>query len=210
MSFPPNTAASSGRAVCHVCHLLSDVELGHCPRCGSSLHLRNARSIHRAMALMITGSIALLIANILPIMYTDQFGRTVESTIIGGVIHLWELGSYPVAAVIFIASVMVPIGKIFALGYLCWTVSRGETRNMVQRTRIYQTTEFVGRWSMVDVFVVAIMVALIQLGSLFAFRPGLGAVAFGVAVILTMFAAEAFDSRLIWDQIEQEKADEHE
>lgn len=205
MSYPAGTAAASGRAVCHVCHLMSPVEQGHCPRCGAALHLRNTDSLDRAVALMLTGSLTLLVANLLPVMYTDQFGRTIESTILGGVILLWQLHSYPIAAVIFVASVMVPIGKIVALSYLVWSVHVRQTRNMAERTRIYRVTEFIGRWSMIDVFVVAIMVALIQLGSLLAFRPGVGAIAFGAAVILTMFAAEAFDSRLIWDQLEAEE-----
>jgi len=204
MSFPAGTAAREGLAVCHVCHLLVDVNERGCPRCGAHLHLRRVDSLHRAMALLVTGAMMLLIANVLPIMYTDQLGQTIESTIIGGVVLLWELKSYPIAAVIFIASVMVPIAKIGAIGYLCWSISRARRLGPLERTRIYRATEFVGRWSMIDVFVVSIMVALIQLGSLIAFRPGIGAIAFGAAVVLTMLAAEQFDTRLIWDEFEGE------
>jgi paraquat-inducible protein A len=141
-------------------------------------------------------------ANLLPIMITSQLGRSLESTIIGGVLHLWELGSYPVALVILVASVLIPIGKLASLGLLCWAVIRGGATTARQRTTLYRMTELVGKWSMVDVFVVAVLVALIQMGGVMAVRPGTAALAFAGVVITTMLAAESFDPRLIWDQAE--------
>jgi paraquat-inducible protein A len=117
----------------------------------------------------------------------------------GGVILLWHHKSYPIAAVIFIASVMVPMGKLFSVGYLLWSVRAGRTSSKQQRTTLYRMTEFVGRWSMIDVFVVSILVALIHLSGVIVIRPGAAAVSFAGVVIITMIAAEAFDPRLIWD-----------
>ena len=134
-------------------------------------------------------------------MTTNQLGRPVDSTILGGVVLLIHHGSYPIAAVIFIASVLVPISKLLALSWLCWSVSRHHRSSHKQRTRLYRATELVGKWSMTDVFVVAILVALIQLGGLLRITAGPAAIAFGGVVIVTMVAAESFDPRLIWDQL---------
>ncbi len=193
------TAASKDLASCHVCSKLSSASLTHCPRCHSILYIRKPNSIQHTIAYLITACILYIPANILPITTTTQFGRTFESTIIGGVIHLWENGSYPVACIIFFASVMIPIAKILALFWLCWSVSKKYTFRRKERTSLYRITEFIGRWSMIDVFVVAILVALIQLGGILSIQAGTAAIAFASVVIITMFAANAFDPRLIWD-----------
>jgi len=130
-----------------------------------------------------------------------QLGEEGPSTILGGVVLLLHYKSYAIAAVIFLASVMIPIAKMLALGYLVLTVHRQDQGNPVQRTVTYRLTEFVGRWSMVDVFVVAILVALIRLEGLLTIQPGPAAIAFGGVVVATMLAAHSFDTRLIWDQI---------
>jgi paraquat-inducible protein A len=197
--YAADTAASRGLALCHLCFKLSPVEQHTCPRCGGHLHLRTPDSVQRAAAFLITAAILYIPANVLPIMYTDQLGSTIPSTILGGVILLWHHKSYPIAAVIFIASVMVPMGKLFSVGFLLWSVRAGRTRSKQQRTTLYRITEFVGRWSMIDVFVVSILVALIQLSGVIVIRPGAAAVSFAGVVIITMIAAEAFDPRLIWD-----------
>lgn len=198
-----STAISRGLASCHTCLKLSPVENHHCPRCGSSLHQRETDSLQRCVALLITACILYIPANLLPIMYTDQLGNTEASTIIGGVVLLIKLGSVPIAAIIFIASVMVPSGKLIAMFYLVWTVKSHSPLSPRQRTVMYQVTEFIGKWSMVDVFVVAILVALVHLGGLLVIRPGYAALSFAGVVIVTMIAAEIFDSRLIWDQLEE-------
>ena len=136
-------------------------------------------------------------------MITDQLGSVEPSTILGGVVLLIDMGSMPIAAVIFIASVMVPLGKLIALFYLCWSVSRGRHINTRQRTVIYRATELIGKWSMVDVFVVSILVALVHLTGLLVILPGAAAVAFAGVVIVTIIAAESFDPRIFWDQQEQ-------
>lgn len=193
------TAAEKGLASCHICGKLSDAKLHRCPRCNEALHLRKPQSLQRAMALLITSCVLYIPANVLPITVTYQFGSGLKSTIIGGVIILWEHGSYPVAAVIFIASIMVPSAKILALFWLCWSVHANRVVRLQERTVMYRITEFIGRWSMIDVFVVTILVALVQLGGIISFAPGAGALAFAGVVIFTMFSAMSFDPRLIWD-----------
>ena len=193
------TAASQGLANCEVCGKLSDASLEECPRCHSHLELRKHNSIQRVLVFTITACILYIPANVLPITITYQFGQEIDSTIIGGVFFLWQHGSYPVAAVIFVASVMVPSAKILALFYLCWVTKHRNSSSRRENTMLYRIVELIGRWSMVDVFVVCILVALIQLGGILAFAPGHAALAFAGVVIITMFAASSFDSRLIWD-----------
>ena len=151
---------------------------------------------------MITATLLYIPANVLPIMTTTMLGTAEPSTILGGVVLLIHHGSYPIAAVIFIASVMVPTGKLIAISWLCWTVARKQKTSRQQRTRMYRVVEFVGKWSMTDVFVVAILVALIQLGGLLSITAGSAAIAFGGVVVTTILAAESFDPRLIWDRAE--------
>ena len=203
MSYPSNSAAAQGFALCHLCYNLDPVDLHRCSRCGSELHLRQTDSLQRTLALLITAVILYIPANVLPIMNTVQLGREDPATIIGGVVLLIKLKSYPIAAVIFIASVMVPLAKLFAVFYLVWNAYRREPASPMQCTKIYRLTELVGKWSMVDVFVVAILVALIHLSGLLTILPGPAALAFAGVVVTTMLAAHAFDNRLIWDRVEE-------
>ena len=201
-SYRPETAAAHGIAACHTCGKLSSADLHRCPRCRSPLHLRQTDSLHRTIALVLTAMVLYVPANVLPIMTTEALGTSEPSTILGGVVLLWNMGSYPVAAVIFIASVMVPLGKMATLIWLWYSVTRSDQSRPEQRAVLYRMTEFIGRWSMIDVFVVAILVALIQLGGLMSIRPGAAAFAFCGVVIVTMIAAESFDPRLIWDRLD--------
>lgn len=203
MSYPENTAAAQGLALCHVCGHLDQVERHHCRRCGGGLHLRKADSLQRTLALLITAVILYIPANVLPIMNTLQLGKGEPATILGGVVLLIKLNSYPIAAVIFIASVMVPLAKLFAMFYLVWNGYRKEPASALQCTKIYRLTELVGKWSMVDVFVVAILVALIHLTGLLVILPGPAAVAFAGVVVSTILAAHSFDTRLIWDRLKK-------
>ena len=200
--YSEGTAAASGLACCHVCLKLSDASQYACGLCGVSLHLRTPSSLQRTVALTVTAALLYIPANLLPIMTTNQLGSTIDSTVIGGVLLLIDYGSYPIAAVIFVASVLVPIGKLLTLGFLCFSVWRKRGVARQQRSRLYRRVQLIGKWSMTDVFVVAVLVALIHLGGLMRFTPGPAALAFGVMVILTMLAAESFDPRLIWDQEE--------
>lgn len=199
------TALRSGLTICHTCMALNDASLKTCSRCGSSVHARIPGSLERTVALLIAAMVLYIPANAYPIMTTEHFGSPLDSTILGGVILLWNMGSYPVAMIIFIASVLIPIGKILSIGMLCWTVSRNDESSQRQRTILYRITELIGKWSMVDVFVVAILVALIQITGIIVIRPGAAALAFAGMVILTMLSAESFDPRLIWDPADQKE-----
>ena len=200
------TAARAGLLACHACGLLNrQAASGHefaCTRCGATLHHRVPNSIARAWAFLIAACILYVPANVLPVMDTGSVFGAQSDTIMSGVIYLWVSGSWPLAALIFFASVMVPLLKMLALALLLISVQRRSAWEPYQRTRLYRVVEFVGRWSMIDIFVVAILAALVQFQSLATIRAGPGAMAFGAVVVLTMFAAEAFDPRLIWDPIE--------
>lgn len=210
MSATHITAASRGLAACHLCCKLASASLHHCPRCGSALHLRKSASLQRTLALALTACVLYIPANLYPIMYTEALGTTEVSTIIGGVILLIELGSVPVAMVIFVFSVMVPSGKLMALFYLVWTVEHHSPLNPRQRSQMYRLTEFIGKWSMIDVFVVAILAALVHLTGLMVIRPGIAALSFAAVVIVTILAAESFDPRLIWDNMDDNTRDSRE
>jgi len=203
MSGDTETAASRGLASCHVCCKLAPAAVHSCPRCGAALHLRTTNSLQVTLALLITASILYIPANLYPIMITDTIGGAEISTILGGVVLLIKLGSVPVALVIFIASVIVPLAKLVAMFYLVWSVESSDRENHRQRTKLYEIAEFIGKWSMVDVFVVAILVALVHLGGLLVIRPGIAAYSFAGVVLVTMVAAEFFDPRLMWDQLEE-------
>ncbi|WP_105254577.1 paraquat-inducible protein A [Pseudoalteromonas sp. T1lg75] len=188
---------------CHVCHQLTTEK--QCPRCHSATHFRNMKGLQQAAAWLLTSVLLYIPANALPIMYTTSLGAKEPSTLIGGVILLWEMGSYPIAAIIFLASVVVPLAKALVLATLCVLVYRHVGSRSSTYTRLYQVTEFIGKWSMIDVFVVALLVALVQLGNLMSVEPGFGAMCFGAMVICQMLAAHSFDPRLIWDPPEQVK-----
>jgi paraquat-inducible protein A len=200
-------AVDRGLASCHLCFKLAPANVHHCPRCHSAMHQRKNDSIQRTLALLVTACLLYIPANMYPIMYTDQLGTTEASTILGGVILLIDLGSVPVALVIFVFSVMVPSGKLLAMFYLVWTVERHSPLDPRQRSVMYRITEFIGKWSMVDVFVVSILVALVHLSGVLVIRPGFAALCFAGVVIVTMIAAESFDSRLIWDNMGDQDSD---
>ena len=160
--------------------------------------INSANSIQTTWALLFTSVLLYIPANILPIMHTNVLGKDDPSTILGGVILLWKMGSYPIAIVIFVASVFVPVAKIIILFWLNYSVQAKQQHAHSERIFWYRITEFVGRWSMIDVFVVAVLVSLIQLGNIMSILPGHAALAFCGVVICTMLAAMSFDSRLIW------------
>jgi len=191
---------------CHVCELvMPEAEADHgqgrpgCPRCGEGLHRRKPDSLQRTWALVIAAIICYLPANLLPITTVTSFGKPQSDTIMSGVIYLFGHGMWPLALVVFLASVLVPLMKLVILIYLLVSVHRGSTRRLRDRTRLYRITEVVGRWPMVDIYVVTILVALVRLGNLATIEAEAGAVFFAAVVIITMFAAMAFDPRLIWD-----------
>ena len=164
-----------------------------------SSHNNSRVSIQQTWALIITSVVLYIPANILPIMNTRFLGQDDPSTIIGGVILLWNHGSYPIAMVIFVASILVPVGKIFILSWLNYSVQSGHEHFKNERILLYRMAEFVGRWSMVDVFVVIILVSLVQMGNAMTILPGSATLAFSGVVVVTMLAAMSFDSRLIYN-----------
>lgn len=199
--FPAGTAASEGLAQCRLCYTLAPIAEGDtCHFCGESLELRHPDSLQRTLAYLLTAMLFYIPANLFPIMTTETLGQEESHTIASGVVEFWQLGSYPIAIVIFVASIIIPVLKMLALLWLCAYVLRPYPVSRHQLARIYQVTEFVGKWSMIDIFVVALMVALVQMGDLIQITPGTGATAFAAVVIFTILAARAFDLRLIWDQ----------
>jgi paraquat-inducible protein A len=199
----PLTAAEAGLVGCDSCMLVSrlpDHAAAYaCPRCGATLHTRRPNSVARTWALLIAAYILYLPANLMPIMDTRSLRGAQTDTILSGIVFLWTSGSWPLAVVVFLASITVPLLKLFALTLLVVSVQRRWIWKPKQRTRLYRLIEFVGRWSMLDIFVVTILVALVQLNSLATIKAGPAAAAFGAVVVLTMFAARTFDPRLIWD-----------
>jgi len=201
------TATEAGLLVCDACHLLNRPPgVAHglaCARCGASLHVRKPDSIGRAWAFLIAAGLLYIPANVLPVMETGFLFGSQTDTIMSGVVYLWTSGSWPLAAIIFIASIMVPGSKLIALTFLLVSVQRRSTWSPLERTRLYRVVERVGRWSMVDIYVAAILTALVQFKALAMIKAGPGAIAFGAVVVLTMFAAECFDPRLIWDPVKK-------
>lgn len=167
--------------------------------------IEHTLSVQKTWAYLITAVILYIPANTLPIMTTSLFGQEDPSTIIGGVILLWSLGSYPIAAIIFIASVIVPVAKILVLAWLNYSVQKQSDRLSLERVKWYRMAEFVGRWSMIDVFVVIVLASLIQLGPTMSITPGAATLAFSGVVIITMLAAMSFEPTLIWNNINNDE-----
>lgn len=200
----PVTARSLGLVRCHDCSLLAAAHLQTCPRCGARLHLRKPDSLGRTTALVLAALILYLPANLLPITVTTALGTRQADTILSGVIYFMQTGSWEIASVIFIASVFVPFAKLIILVLLLVSVRFRWRWRPRDRTVLYRLTELVGRWSMVDIYVVTILVTLVRLGAVATIEAGPAAVYFAAVVVLTMFAAESFDPRLIWDVLEEE------
>ena len=201
------TAADAGLLSCHTCGLLSREGSGQhaellCPRCGAALHKRKPNSIARTWAFVIAAFICYIPANLLPMTVVTSLGNVQEDTIMSGVIYFMQHGEWPIGLVILIASVVVPLTKLFILIYLLISVQRKSQWRPVERTRLYRVTEAIGRWSMTDIYVVTILVALVQLGNLTTIEAGVGAIFFGAVVVLTIIAALTFDPREIWDNME--------
>ncbi|MBU1002472.1 MAG: paraquat-inducible protein A [Proteobacteria bacterium] len=201
-------ASLAGLTSCHSCQLLlhrppDGAAHAECPRCGATLHMRKPRSLARTWAFLVASVIFYFPAMALPIMTTTTFQGTRHDTILSGIYYLLTTGMWPLAAIVFFASVVVPILKIIILIMLVFTVQRGSDWRRRDRTRLYRLTEAVGRWSMVDIYVVTILVALVRLQGLAFIEAEPGAVFFACVVVLTMFAAKSFDPRLIWDKQER-------
>jgi paraquat-inducible protein A len=201
----PFTARNASQISCHSCHLLCRINFSKvgeslvCPRCGSTLHQRKPNSLKRTWALVLAAVIFYIPANLLPVTVVISFGKAQADTIMSGVIYFVATGMWPIALVIFVASILVPMLKLSILIFLLISVRRKSTWRPKDRTRLYRITEAVGRWSMVDIYVVTILVALVNLGNLATIKAGPGAGFFAAVVVITILAAMSFDPRLIWD-----------
>lgn len=170
-----------------------------CPRCQTTLHSRKPHSIGHTWAFLLAGYLLYIPANLLPIMEARSIQEAQIDTIMSGIVYLWNTGSWGLAAIVFVASIVVPSFKLLALSWLNWTVQQKSARWPRARTRLYRFIEIIGRWSMLDIFVVALLVALVQLRLFAVVRAGPAAAAFGAVVVLTILAAHSFEPRLIWD-----------
>jgi paraquat-inducible protein A len=200
------SAARSGLLLCldcgQVARAVPDGDGQDCPRCGAALHFRKPDSIRRAWAFLIAAMILYIPANALPMMETGSLFGSQQDTILSGVVFLWTTGSWELAVVVFIASIVVPLAKIIALVLLLVSVQLRSRWQPQQRTRLYRLIEVAGPWSMLDIYVLTMLVALVQIKALATIRAGPAALAFGTVVVLTMLAATSFDPRLIWDRLE--------
>lgn len=192
--------AGATRMGCHACGFVNTAAPGDdCRRCGAHLHPRKPESVSRAWALLLSALALYVPANIYPFMVITKLSRTSGYTITDGIIELAQSGLWPLALLVFFASVAIPLMKIIALAYMLITVHMGSTSHLRFRTSTYRVIDFIGRWSMIDVFMVSILVALMQFDQFVNVRADIGAVCFGAVVVLTIFAVEAFDPRLMWD-----------
>lgn len=207
-ALPGFTGATCGIALCPCCELLVRMPAhgyaAACPRCETSLHLRKPASLSRTWAFLVASVVLYVPANVLPVMDTSSLFGTQKDTIMSGVAYLWVSGSWPLAVLVFIASIAVPMVKILGLAYLALSAQRASQWLPGERARIYRMIELIGRWSMLDIYVVTMLVALVQFSALAMIKAGPAAIAFGAVVVMTMFAANAFDPRLIWDPVESD------
>jgi paraquat-inducible protein A len=196
------TARQKGLMQCLVCHKLipaAETDNVLCPRCGASVHSRVPQSLAKTWAYLLTSALLYVPANILPIMTVSGFGGGKADTIMSGVIALMTSGMIPIGLIVFVASIVVPLLKMVALLILLLSVHFKWQLSARHRTRLYRLTEFIGRWSMLDLYVIMIMIALVSFGAIASIETGPAATAFAAVVILTMLAAMSFDARLIWD-----------
>ena len=205
------TARELGVLACAQCGLLcragADVEHAlACPRCGTALHARKPDSIARTWAYLIAAAILYVPANTLVVMRTDSLFASDDHTILGGVVELWNDGSWDLAAIVFVASIVVPILKMLVLAVLAISVQRRSHWRRHERARLYRMLDAVGHWSMLDVYVVALLVGLVRFRGIAEVLPGPGIAAFGAVVVLTLLSSMSLDPRLIWDTRDGERA----
>ncbi|MFV2059832.1 MAG: paraquat-inducible protein A [Gammaproteobacteria bacterium] len=203
MNNSSNRAKNLGLAGCHSCGLVVELlNQSHavCPRCHSHIHYRKKNSIARTWALLISAFILYIPANTEPIMITTSFGSQYFSTIMGGVMFFLTHDEWYLAIVIFLASVLIPLVKMFSIAYILIIINLGKSQRKKENTKLFLLAEIIGKWSMVDVFVVALMSALVQIGAITTIEPGAAGLAFAAVVILTMLAALSLDPKLLWDQ----------
>lgn len=196
---PVLTARRAGLVACRRCTRVWPMTATECRRCGSALTSRDEASIQRIWAWLTLGILCYIPANIYPMLRTQVLFTTTESSIVGGAVDLIHHGAVGIALIVLVASVAIPMGKFAAIAYLAVSLRRSRALSSHSRHRLYELVEFIGRWSMIDVFVVAILSALVQLSTVASINPGPAAITFAMSVIATMLAAQCFDPRMIWD-----------
>ncbi len=196
------TAREKGLVSCRRCTRVWPIAQSVCPRCDASLISRDKHSLSRVWAWWMAGVLFYIPANLYPMLTTKTLLYTSEATIVGGAVELIHHGSVGIALIILIASVLIPVAKFFSIAYLALSVRRGDPSTSHSRHLLYEMVEYVGRWSMIDVFVVAILSSLVQLSVAASITPGLASLSFALSVIFTMLSAQAFDSRMLWDRID--------
>lgn len=195
-------AKSQGLTRCKVCHQLNHVrahQVMACARCGSAVQLRALPKVQQVWALLWAAIILYVPANLLPVMTVVSLGKETSDTLIGGVIHFLQGGSWLLALVVFVASILVPLLKIVVLIGLLLSIHYRWCYRLKDWTRLFRLVEFVGRWSMVDIFVIALLVALVQFGEVASILVNAGTLSFAAVVLLTLWATAAFDIRWLWD-----------
>ena len=200
------SAAAEGLLSCSTCALVSrapTIAGAACPRCGTRLHFRKPGSIGRTWAFLVAAMAGYVPANTLPMMSTSSLFSSQTDTIMSGIVFLWKDGSWHLALIVFVASILVPLAKMLSLLVLLLSVQLDWDWRPIERARLYRLIDAIGRWSMLDIFVVALLSTVVQLTALASVRPGPGALAFGAVVVLTMLASASFDPRLIWDSARQ-------
>jgi paraquat-inducible protein A len=209
MSAHALTAVEAGLLPCLTCGLVSRPPshgAAVCPRCRARLYSRKPFTMLRSWTFLLCAMALYVPANVMPIMHTKSLFVSQSDTILSGVVFLWKSGSWPIATIVFVASIVVPLLKMIALLVILIAVQTGVRVHCEDLTRLYRVLELVGRWSMLDVYVVAILVALVQIQLLASVTPGNGALAFGAVVVLTMLATMSFDPRLIWDSARKKES----
>jgi paraquat-inducible protein A len=200
------TASRAGLVACHACELVQprvrSAQPQRCARCGATLHRRHPDSLIRTWALLIAAAVLYIPANLLPVMHTSSLLGAEDDTIMSGVVYFWTSGDWPLAVIVFIASILVPMLKLSVLLLLTITAQCHSRWRPQERTTLFRLVERIGRWSMLDIFVVTLTAALVRFKSLAEITAGPGAIAFGSVVILTMLASMQFDPRLIWDYVD--------
>jgi len=207
MSDGPDLALGqrTGLALCRGC--LSICEIGNrtptrCPRCGSVVHLRIPRSLEKTSAYLAAAAILYVPANVLPVMHSSSLLVQQDDTILSGVVYLFQSGSWPLGLLVFVASIVVPLLKILAIGFLVWMSAHRSQAHPLARIRLYRVVAFIGRWSLLDIYAVTMLVALVRMDAIASVQPRPGALAFAAVVVLTLLAAESFDPRAIWDPVD--------
>jgi len=209
MNAVATTAMQNALVSCHSCEMLCQAlpdQQGSrhtCPRCGAALEQRKPDSLSRTWALVLAAFILYIPANLLPVMTVVSFGKAESDTILSGVKALIASGNWPIAVLVFLASITIPVAKLVALTFLLLSVHLKSRWRPKDRTLLYRMIEVIGRWSMIDIFMISILVALITLKNIATIQAGIGAICFASVVIITIFAAMSFDPRLIWDALEE-------